>query len=142
MIDFTTWTQRNSKRGLVPGTTSDRNKPFGQEAYEEMVRTGYEMLAAEAKEEADAWFDDVVDDVEEVVEDVVEFFTGSKQEGGDHYQMAIGPIDYILANDLGYCEGNVIKYVSRHDRKNGKEDILKAMHYLEFILEDQYGDEE
>ena len=142
MINLTTWTQRNGKRGLVPGTTSDRNKPFGQEAYDEMVRKGYEMLAEEAAEEVEEWFDDVADDVEEVVEDVVEFFTGSKQEGGDHYQQAIEPIDFILANDMGYCEGNVIKYVSRHQRKNGKEDILKAIHYLEFILEDQYGDEE
>ena len=65
----------------------------------------------------------------------------AKQEGGDHYQTAIEPIEYILANDIGYCEGNVVKYVSRHGRKNGKEDILKAMHYLEFILENQYGEE-
>ena len=66
---------------------------------------------------------------------------GDRQEGGNHYQTAIEPIEYILANEMGYCEGNVIKYVSRHKRKNGKEDILKAIHYLEFILDDQYGEE-
>lgn len=59
-----------------------------------------------------------------------------KQVGGDHYQMPIQPIEFIVKNDLGYREGNVIKYVSRHHRKNGKQDIEKAIHYLEMILED------
>ena len=59
-----------------------------------------------------------------------------KQEGGDHYQIPIQPIDFIVKNGLGYREGNVIKYVTRHDKKNGAEDIRKAIHYLEMILED------
>jgi len=63
-----------------------------------------------------------------------------KQVGGSHYQLAIQPIDYILKNNLGYCEGNVIKYVTRHAEKNGAEDIKKAIHYLEFILKDKYND--
>ena len=63
-----------------------------------------------------------------------------KQPGGSHYKdQQIQPIEYTLANGLGFCEGNVIKYVTRHKEKNGKEDILKAIHYLEFILEFQYG---
>ena len=59
-----------------------------------------------------------------------------KQVGGTHYQMAIEPIDYIVKNDLGYREGNVIKYITRYKKKNGQEDLLKAMHYLEMILGD------
>ena len=59
-----------------------------------------------------------------------------KQVGGNHYQMPIQPIEYIVKNDIPYREANVIKYVSRHKNKNGKEDILKAIHYLEMILED------
>jgi len=59
-----------------------------------------------------------------------------KQVGGDHYNMAIQPIEFIVANDISYREANVIKYVVRHKKKNGKEDILKAMHYLEMILEE------
>ena len=60
-----------------------------------------------------------------------------KQEGGSHYKdMPIQPIDYIVKNGLGFREGNVIKYVSRHQSKNGAEDIKKAIHYLEMILED------
>jgi len=58
------------------------------------------------------------------------------QVGGSHYQLPIQPIDYIVKNNLGYREGNVIKYVSRHKTKNGAEDIKKAIHYLEMILEE------
>lgn len=58
------------------------------------------------------------------------------QEGGSHYKnMAIQPVEYIVKNNLGYLEGNVIKYVSRHRVKNGEEDIRKAIHYLQMILE-------
>jgi|TARA_R110002073_G_scaffold256219_1_gene418766 hypothetical protein len=62
-----------------------------------------------------------------------------KQIGGSHYQdMVIQPIEYIVANRLQFPEGCVIKYVSRHADKNGKEDILKAIQNLEFILERDY----
>jgi hypothetical protein len=59
-----------------------------------------------------------------------------KQEGGEHYQLPIQPIEYIVKNYIPYREGNVIKYVTRHRSKNGAEDIKKAIHYLEMILED------
>jgi len=59
-----------------------------------------------------------------------------KQIGGDHYQMPIQPIEFIVKNDIPYREANVIKYTVRHKNKNGKEDILKAIHYLEMILGD------
>ena len=61
----------------------------------------------------------------------------SKQEGGSHYKsFTIQPGDYIRQNDLGWYEGNVVKYVTRHIFKNGREDILKARHYLDMILEE------
>jgi len=60
----------------------------------------------------------------------------AKQVGGNHYQLPIQPIDYIVKNSLGYREGNVVKYVTRHKNKNGIEDIKKAIHYLEMIVED------
>ena len=64
------------------------------------------------------------------------------QVGGDHYaEMSIQPIDYILANDIGYCEGNGIKYLSRHKSKGGAEDIRKVKQYCDFILWSQYGEE-
>lgn len=62
-----------------------------------------------------------------------------KQVGGNHYmQFAIQPIDFIHENGLGYIEGNVIKYVCRHRGKNGRQDIEKAIHYLELLLELEY----
>lgn len=60
------------------------------------------------------------------------------QVGGDHYsQLKIQPIAYILANDLGYCEGNVVKYVSRWKLKGGVEDLRKARQYLDFLIDAQ-----
>lgn len=62
------------------------------------------------------------------------------QFGGDHYKkMAIQPTDYIVANNMGFCEGNVIKYVSRHRNKGGAEDLRKAIHYLQLLLKHEYG---
>jgi hypothetical protein len=62
-----------------------------------------------------------------------------KQVSGDHYKdCKIQPIEYIHANGLSYLEGNVIKYTTRHSKKNGKADIEKAIHYLELILEMEY----
>jgi hypothetical protein len=53
-----------------------------------------------------------------------------------HYQNgSIEPIDFIISNNLGFCEGNVIKYVSRWKYKNGIEDLKKAMTYLEFLID-------
>ena len=65
-----------------------------------------------------------------------------KQVGGNHYsKRAIQPIDFITANGLGFCEGNAIKYICRHKDKNGSEDLLKAIHYLEMLLEQEYSNE-
>lgn len=61
----------------------------------------------------------------------------STQIGGDHYnKKAIQPIDYILANDLNFCEGNVVKYITRYKDKNGVEDLKKAKQYIDFLIKD------
>lgn len=58
------------------------------------------------------------------------------QEGGDHYkEQAIQPIQFIFWNRIGYAEGNVIKYVSRWRSKGGVEDLKKARHYLDMLIE-------
>jgi len=58
------------------------------------------------------------------------------QVGGAHYKdKAIQPWDYILANELKYLEGNVIKYVSRWRDKGGVDDLHKAQHYLAKLIE-------
>lgn len=60
----------------------------------------------------------------------------TEQVGGNHYAvMKAQPIDFILANELGFCEGNVIKYLCRYKRKNGIEDLKKARQYLDFLIE-------
>jgi hypothetical protein len=61
------------------------------------------------------------------------------QVGGDHYKiLKIQPIEYIMENKLNYCEGNVIKYVSRHRNKGGLADLQKAKHYIDLLIEDEY----
>ena len=65
--------------------------------------------------------------------------TLEKQVKGDHYKrFIIQPAEFINANNLAYAEGNVIKYVCRHMFKGKKEDIEKAIHYLEMIIERDY----
>ncbi len=60
----------------------------------------------------------------------------NKQEGGAHYkEQPSQPVQYIHANGIGYLEGNVIKYVSRWKKKNGIEDLKKAKHYIELLIE-------
>lgn len=64
-----------------------------------------------------------------------------KQVGGDHYEsQTIQPWDIIIANNLDFFEGNALKYLLRHGYKNGKEDLEKAIHYIQKIIEMSYGD--
>lgn len=59
-----------------------------------------------------------------------------KQVGGSHYKdKAIQPIEYIHANKMGFCEGNVVKYITRWKEKNGVADLEKAKHYIELLIE-------
>lgn len=65
-----------------------------------------------------------------------------KQVGGDHYKrMKIQPIEFIHANDLDFITGNIIKYVTRARFKGGKEDLLKAKHYIDLKIQLEYGTE-
>ena len=58
------------------------------------------------------------------------------QVGGDHYKMhGIQPWDFIASNGIGYFEGNIIKYVSRWRHKGGVQDLEKARHYLDKLIE-------
>ncbi|KAF1043466.1 DUF3310 domain-containing protein [Xylophilus sp.] len=64
----------------------------------------------------------------------------ARQEGGGHYKdMAIQPVEYIHKNGLGYFEGNVVKYISRWRKKGGAEDLKKARHYIDLLLELESG---
>jgi hypothetical protein len=62
-----------------------------------------------------------------------------KEVGGSHYKLPIQPIEFIERNGLGFCEGNVIKYVCRYKQKGGAQDLDKAIHYLELLKHYSYG---
>jgi hypothetical protein len=65
-----------------------------------------------------------------------------KQIGGNHYKgCAIQPVEYIYANGIGYLPGNVIKYITRYKSKGGAEDVKKAIHYCQMILELEYKEQ-
>jgi len=60
------------------------------------------------------------------------------QVGGHHYKnFSIQPVEYIEKNGLGYVEGCIIKYISRWRNKNGIEDLEKAKHYIDILIEMQ-----
>ena len=65
-----------------------------------------------------------------------------KQVGGNHYQtMKIQPAEFVNKNKMLFAEGNAIKYICRHINKGGKQDLEKAKHYIDMIIERDYGDE-
>ena len=65
----------------------------------------------------------------------------NKQNGGTHYRkMKIQPSKFVIENKLLFPEGNVIKYICRHPYKGGKEDLEKAKHFIDMIIERDYGD--
>jgi hypothetical protein len=58
------------------------------------------------------------------------------QEGGTHYKnLIIQPVEFIHANSIGFCEGSVIKYVTRWRSKGGIKDLEKARHFLDLLIE-------
>jgi len=55
--------------------------------------------------------------------------------------MAIQPVDFIIANDIPFIEGNIIKYICRHRSKGRINDLIKAQHYLDMLMK-QYMPEQ
>lgn len=63
----------------------------------------------------------------------------NKQVGGDHYKnMPIQPVEFITKNNIPFIEGNIIKYICRHASKNGKQDLEKAKHFIDLLIELRY----
>jgi hypothetical protein len=64
------------------------------------------------------------------------------QVGGDHYKkMKIQPSEFINKNEMQFAEGNAIKYICRHGSKGRLQDLEKAKHYIDMIIERDYADE-
>lgn len=65
-----------------------------------------------------------------------------KQYGGNHYKsLAIEPVEYAYKNNLDFFQGNVVKYITRFRDKNGLEDLKKAKHYIDLLIQFEYGEE-
>lgn len=65
----------------------------------------------------------------------------NSQIGGSHYtDMPIQPVTFIHANGLDFCQGSILKYVCRFRNKNGKDDLLKAKHFIDLLIEMEYGE--
>lgn len=65
-----------------------------------------------------------------------------RQEGGSHYKKyKVQPVEYAMANNLNYCQANVVKYTTRYRDKGGIEDLRKAIHNIELLIELEYGKE-
>ena len=65
-----------------------------------------------------------------------------KQIGGSHYKnMKIQPAQFINDNKLLFAEGNAIKYICRHASKGEVKDLEKAKHYIDMIIDRDYGDQ-
>lgn len=64
------------------------------------------------------------------------------QVGGQHYKdCKIQPVEFMHANGMGYCEGAVVKYITRYKKKNGLQDLLKARHFIDLLISLEYPDQ-
>lgn len=67
----------------------------------------------------------------------------NKQIGGDHYKnMAIQPVEFCMKNSLNFCVSSAIKYLCRYKNKNGKQDLEKARHFIDLLIEIEYPEKE
>lgn len=117
---------------LQPPLGEDMTQAPDDDSYLPPVRTGqWQVLTTEQLERRIAQ-----DNLNQQMRNALD-----KQEGGAHYKdHAIQPIEYIHANKLGFIEGNVVKYITRHASKGGAEDVRKVIHYCELLLQLQYGE--
>ena len=66
-----------------------------------------------------------------------------KQVSGSHYKnYEVQPVEFCQRNKLNYCESAAIKYLCRHRDKNGIDDLRKAKHYIELLIEIEYADQD
>lgn len=62
------------------------------------------------------------------------------QVAGSHYKdFAIQPVEFIVKNNLGFIEGNIVKYICRYEKKGGEQDLDKIIHYAQLLKELKYG---
>lgn len=93
-------------------------------------------MEEEAKKKVNAEFFQVVtdEDVKDIEDPRLPEFRNDKIKHPKHYTQGIECWDYIVSHDMGYLDGNIIKYVTRYKHKNGVEDLEKAKAYLEKLI--------
>lgn len=64
-----------------------------------------------------------------------------KQVGGEHYISEVQPVQFIKANNLNFNQGNIVKYISRYQKKNGLKDLKKVVQYTLFEAFEEYPEE-
>ena len=90
--------------------------------------------------DAPQWLINSMDNCGKIEDGVSDASPMAVQIGGDHYKKyAIQPAEYALRNGLGFAEANVVKYITRWRDKGGIEDLRKAIHYLEMLIEFEEG---
>lgn len=114
--------------------------PLSQNDIEDFLKKQEEEMYTEEVNE-EGFVDDFTEGLvegEDILDGILSQF--ARQEGGQHYsKQSIQPLQYILANDLDFCQGNVVKYVTRFRDKNEVEDLQKVIHYTQILLESEYG---
>lgn len=119
-------------------TASEMIKEFSEDILEDMEQL-YKLEPTSIKPSGVEYVNTgMVNEHDKAYMEVMSMFNEEirKQIGGSHYsKRTIQPWDIISEYGLDYWAGNVIKYVLRHKDKNGKEDLEKAKHYLEYMIE-------
>lgn len=83
------------------------------------------------------WKRDGVDSIEGT-----KFNPLASQSGGNHYKIhGVQPVEYTMGNNLSFCQGNIIKYITRYADKNGLEDLEKVIHYTLLEAYFKYGED-
>lgn len=101
-----------------------------------MIRSGYHRKMASAPVLDEQVSSSLIENCpNHAFEDIDGMISNAHQVGGNHYQTAIQPWDYTVANNLDYFQGTIIKYITRCWSKNGIEDLEKAAHFLEKYIE-------
>jgi len=66
-----------------------------------------------------------------------------RQVNGNHYKaFSIQPVQFIVQNELGFLEGCIIKRLCRYQSKDGLDDLRKARHELDLLIEEQYPEDD
>ena len=124
------------------GYRGDCNVWIGETGVVTEVRVGEMPYVVETNDNAWLWSENNLKLVNEETIESKLYNPLIAQEGGGHYKdRGIQPLEYTMKNNLSFCEGNVVKYISRYKSKNGIEDLAKVIHYALLSAYEEYGEQ-